>query len=388
MAPGLFEPVEIGTVALQHRVVLAPLTRCKASAEHIPPRSSLHAPAGSRRGLANVPGIWSPAQIGAWREVWTPQCGLWALGRVAEPTQLAAMARGRTFPYVSASDVPLTGRSARPRALSVAEIEAFVAIYAQAARNTIAAGFDAWNREWDISNTRTDTYGGSIANRARFVLGVVDAVVAAVGPERTAIRLSPWSTVHGMGMQDPLPTFSYLVSALAARHPTLAYLHLIEPRISGNELRVEGTVGAHESNDALRTIWAPRPLIRAGGFDRASALAAAVRLPETVSVQVQTQLAKPILDLKKMKKLAAQLPETIPLASDADDIVRVITTVQGIDDSVCGTFNRRFDILFGEDCRDADGRLKNVRRGDAGMPCVIDYLESIHWESADVDIPL
>lgn len=67
---------------------------------------------------------------------------LWALGRVAEPAQLAAAARGRTFPHVSASDVPLTGRSARPRALSVAEIEAFVAIYAQAARNAIAAGFD------------------------------------------------------------------------------------------------------------------------------------------------------------------------------------------------------------------------------------------------------
>lgn len=78
-----------------------------------------------------------------------------------------------------------------------------------------------------------------------------------------------------MGMQDPLPTFSYLVSELAARHPTLAYLHLIEPRISGDELRAEDTVGAHESNDALRAIWAPRPLIRAGGFDRASALAAA-----------------------------------------------------------------------------------------------------------------
>ncbi|KAJ7082113.1 hypothetical protein C8R44DRAFT_844861 [Mycena epipterygia] len=251
-------PVEIGTIALQHRVVIAPLTRCKASAEHIPylplvaeyyaqrathPGTLLITEstliAARAGGLANVPGISVPGE----------RCGrrmqlaaavhakgsfifmqLWALGRVAEPAQQAVVARGRTFPYVSASDVPLTSRSARPRALSVAEIEMFVAIYAQAALNAIAAGFDGVEVHsangylldqflQDISNTRTDTYGGSIANRARFVLEVV-------GPERTAIRLSPWSTVHGMGMQDPLPTFSYLVSALAARRPTLAYLHL------------------------------------------------------------------------------------------------------------------------------------------------------------------
>ncbi|KAJ7642833.1 putative NADPH2 dehydrogenase chain OYE2 [Mycena rosella] len=306
MAPQLFEPLGIGTVALQHRVVLAPLTRFKASAEHVPylpivaeyyaqraspgtlliPESTLIAARAG--GFANVPGIWGLSQIAAWREVAAAVHAkgsfifmqLWALGRVAEPTQLAAVTRGRTFPYVSASDVPLAGRSLRPRALSVAEIEGYVAIYAQAARNAIAAGCDGVEVHaangylpdqflQDVSNTRTDAYGGSIVNRARFVLEVVDAVVAAVGPERTAIRFSPWSTVHDMGMQDPLPTFSYLVSELAARHPTLAYLHLIEPRISGDEPRAEGTVGAHESNDALRALWAPRPLIRAGGFDRA-----------------------------------------------------------------------------------------------------------------------
>ncbi|KAJ6495496.1 FMN-linked oxidoreductase [Mycena vulgaris] len=313
MAPRLFEPLEIGTVTLQHRVVLAPLTRFKASAEHVPylpivaeyyaqratrPGTLLITEstliAARAGGFANVPGIWGPSQITAWREVAAAVHAkgsfifmqLWALGRVAEPTQLAAVARGRTFPYVSASDVPLAGRSLRPRALSVAEIEGYVVIYAQAARNAIAAGCDGVEVHaangylpdqflQDVSNTRTDAYGGSIANRARFVLEVVDAVVAAVGPERTAIRFSPWSTAHDMGMQDPLPTFSYLVSELAARHPTLAYLHLIEPQISGDESRAEGTVGAHESNYALRVLWAPRPLIRAGGFDRASALAAA-----------------------------------------------------------------------------------------------------------------
>ncbi|KAF7371462.1 HATC-domain-containing protein [Mycena venus] len=83
-----------------------------------------------------------------------------------------------------------------------------------------------------------------------------------------------------------------------------------------------------------------------------------------------------------MKKLTAQLPETIPLASDADDIVRVITTIRGIDNSVCGTFNRRFDIIFAEDCRDANGRLKNIRRGDAGMPCVIEASSALAFRRA------
>ncbi|KAJ7107579.1 hypothetical protein C8R44DRAFT_744751 [Mycena epipterygia] len=97
----------------------------------------------------------------------------------------------------------------------------------------------------------------------------------------------------------------------------------------------------------------------------------------------------PILGLiKKTRKLSALLPEIVREATDADDVYRVITKVHGIDDTIAGTFNRRFDILFGEDCRDADGRLKNIARGDFGMNCVIEYLESIHWESAGIPLDL
>lgn len=78
-----------------------------------------------------------------------------------------------------------------------------------------------------------------------------------------------------MGMADPLPTFSYVVSQLAARHPNLAYLHLVEPRISGNATRDDDAVAKHESNDPLRALWAPRPLVRAGGFTREGAIEAA-----------------------------------------------------------------------------------------------------------------
>jgi NADPH2 dehydrogenase len=127
----------------------------------------------------------------------------------------------------------------------------------------------------DVSNKRTDDYGGSVENRARFALEVVDAVTSAIGAEKTAIRFSPWSPFQGMAMADPLPTFSYVLEQLKARHPDLAYIHLVEPRVSGNVTRPEGEVDAHESNAPLRAIWAPRPLISAGGFTREAALEAA-----------------------------------------------------------------------------------------------------------------
>ncbi|KAJ7702785.1 hypothetical protein B0H17DRAFT_1127725 [Mycena rosella] len=102
---------------------------------------------------------------------------------------------------------------------------------------------------------------------------------------------------------------------------------------------------------------------------------------ETPSATHLNALAtKPILDLiKKTRKLSVLLPETIPEATDTDKIHRVITTVNGIEGTIAGTFNRCFDILFGEDCRGGDGRLKNIRRGALGMTCMVDYLESIHW---------
>ncbi|KAJ6538659.1 hypothetical protein DFH09DRAFT_1090365 [Mycena vulgaris] len=99
--------------------------------------------------------------------------------------------------------------------------------------------------------------------------------------------------------------------------------------------------------------------------------------------------AKPILDLiKKIGKLSALLSETVPEAPAGDDIHRIITRVEHPDGTVAATFNRRFDILFGGDTRSSDGRLKNIRRGDYGMGCVVEYLESIHWESAEIPFDL
>ncbi|KAJ7478761.1 hypothetical protein B0H11DRAFT_2028590 [Mycena galericulata] len=308
----LFEPINVGTVALQHRVVLSPMSRYKASGgkEHVPyipldsdyysqraskPGSLLITGAtfiaARAGGYEHIPGIWSPEQIKAWKVVTGAVHSkgsfifmqFWALGRAADPAQLQS--EDPSFNYVSASDIRLTGQDRAPRPLTVPEIKEYVGLYVQAAKNAMEAGFDGVEIHnvngylldqflQDVSNKRTDEYGGSIANRARFTLEVVDAVVAVIGAEKTAIRFSPWSPFQDMGMTDPLPTFSYVISQLAARHPTLAYIHLVEPRISGNVTREENAIGTQESNDTLRAIWAPRPVIRAGGFTRETALEA------------------------------------------------------------------------------------------------------------------
>ncbi|KAJ7666381.1 hypothetical protein B0H17DRAFT_1090038 [Mycena rosella] len=289
MSPQLFQPHKIGTTALKHRVVLAPMTRYKADTNHVPYLplvSDFYSQRASRPGTLLITEATFIAAARAERPTSRVTDSvhakgsfifmqLYALGRTADPEQL--ISEDPSFPYVSASDVQLTGRDTPPRPLSVQEINEYIALFAQAAKNAMSAGFDGVEIHnsngyildqflQDVSNKRSDAYGGSIENRARFTLEVVDAVVAAIGVEKTGIRFSPH--VLDMGMIDPIPTFSYVISALAARHPDLAYVHLIEARINGNAARDESQVGAHELNDVLLALWAPRPLIRAGGFSR------------------------------------------------------------------------------------------------------------------------
>jgi NADPH2 dehydrogenase len=142
-----------------------------------------------------------------------------------------------------------------------------------------------------VSNNRSDEYGGSVENRARFALEVVDAVTKVVGPDRTGIRFSPWSEYQGgshifsiyaitnshsrLDMREPHPeeTFAYLVSRLKDCYPDLAYIHVVEPRIQGDD-NAEGKPDGQpqqEGNDFIRDIWQPRPLIVAGNFSATSA---------------------------------------------------------------------------------------------------------------------
>jgi NADPH2 dehydrogenase len=132
---------------------------------------------------------------------------LWALGRAANPETLETDVGG-PYPYISASDVQLTGMDRPPRQLTLSEIKEFVQFYAQAAENAVEAGFDGVELHGangylvdqflqDVSNKRTDKYGGSIENRSRFALEVADAIVERIGAKRVGIRLSPWSDVQG-----------------------------------------------------------------------------------------------------------------------------------------------------------------------------------------------
>lgn len=128
----------------------------------------------------------------------------------------------------------------------------------------------------DVVNQRTDKWGGSIENRARFGLEVAKAVANAVGADKTGIRLSPWSTFQGMKMTDPIPQFSYLLRGL--KDLKLAYVHLVESRIAGN-----ADVEATEKCDPFIDIWkGTSPILLAGGFTQDSAR-------QTIEEQYKTQ---------------------------------------------------------------------------------------------------
>ncbi|KAJ7042341.1 hypothetical protein C8F04DRAFT_1219320 [Mycena alexandri] len=340
--PKLFQPRDIGHLKLKHRVVLAPLTRYRSSNPgHVPllpmmkeyytQRASTPGTlliteatfiAACAGGYPHVPGIWSEEQVAAWKEITESVHAagsyfflqLWALGRAASPGQLRK--EDPRFPYVSASDVKLASQKETPRPLTVPEIKEYIELYAQAARNALRAGFDGVEVHGangylidqftqDVSNHRTDDYGGTPENRCRFALQVLDAVSNAVGADRTGIRLSPWSTFQEMGMDDPKPTFAHLVSQIKKSHPDLAYLHVVEPRISGDK---DNTRHNETSNDFIHEIWAPNTLITAGGYTRETAIERAEETNGLIAFGRQF-LANPDLPVRLMKNVPTNVPD-------------------------------------------------------------------------------
>ncbi|KAL3486074.1 hypothetical protein BJX62DRAFT_242315 [Aspergillus germanicus] len=297
--PSITSPLRVGKLNLKHRVVLAPLTRYRADDDHVPldivreyyaQRASvpgtllvsegtfISARAG---GMNNVPGIWNEAQIQQWKTITDAVhargsyifCQLWALGRAAQPEVLAKDG----YEVISSGNIPMADDSTTPRPLSKQEIQNWVEDYATAARNAIAAGFDGVEIHGangylcdqflqDTCNNRDDEWGGSVESRSRFGLDVARAVSAAVGPDRTGYRISPWSTFQGMRMQDLQTQFTHFVGQL--RPLGLAYLHVVEPRISGSAT-VEGDQEDHEF--LLKAYGSDRPIILAGGFSADSA---------------------------------------------------------------------------------------------------------------------
>ncbi|KFA55441.1 hypothetical protein S40293_08903 [Stachybotrys chartarum IBT 40293] len=294
----LFQPLQIGRVTLGHRVVMAPLTRFRFTDDHILlpstleyytqrasvpgtliiAESSLIAP--DYGDFPNAPGIWNDAQIQSWKRITDVIhtkgchiiCQLNAPGRagiVKDPLSPNNMLR-------SSSAVSIDSSSVVPKSMSVGEIRAALVDYAKAAKNAIAAGFDGVEIHGangylvdqftqDTCNKREDEWGGSVENRCRFGFEVAAAVVGAVGADRVGFRISPYSTYNGMRMEQPNPTFEYLVAKL--KDLKLSYLHIIEPRVN-NWTDVETT----ESIEYLMDIWnGTSPILVAGGYTAESA---------------------------------------------------------------------------------------------------------------------
>lgn len=301
IASNLFRPLKVGRSDLSTRIAMAPLTRFRADDTHVPMASLVPEYYAQRAcvpgtllvseatfiapqagGYANVPGIWSQQQIDGWRKVTDAvhekksfiYLQLWALGRAANPSVLEKEL-GEGAKVVSAGDLPFEG-GAKPTPLTEQEIREYIGLYAQAAKNAVAAGFDGVEIHGangylvdqflqDVSNNRTDAWGGSIENRSRFAIEVTKAVVEAVGADRTGLRLSPFSPFQGMKMVDPVPQFSHLVREL--KKFNLAYLHVVESRISGN-----ADVEATEKVNFIVDIWDNQsPILIAGGFKPDSA---------------------------------------------------------------------------------------------------------------------
>ncbi|KAH7397996.1 NADPH dehydrogenase [Cadophora sp. MPI-SDFR-AT-0126] len=296
----LFKPLKLGNVELKNRIVLAPLTRFRADDAHVPlpfvpeyyaQRASVPGTlliteatfiAPKAGGYGNAPGIWSEAQIASWKKVTEAvhekgssiYLQLWALGRAADPSQLKKEL-GPDAEVKSSGNIGFEG-GATPTPLTEEEIQEYIGLYAQAAKNAIEAGFDGVEIHGangylvdqflqDTANNRTDSWGGSVEKRARFGIEVAEAVVEAVGAERTGIRLSPFSSFQGMRMADPEPQFSYFAQEL--KKLKLAYIHVVESRINGN-VDVEPT----EKIDFLLDIWDNQsPVLVAGGFRQDSA---------------------------------------------------------------------------------------------------------------------
>lgn len=252
--PGLFDPIRVGELDLPNRIVMAPLTRCRAvgrvpnalMAEYYRQRASAGMilseatsvdPMGV--GYPDTPGIWSEEQVEGWKGVTSAvhEAGgrillqLWHVGRISHPTYLDGrlpVAPSAVQPAGHVSLIrPLTPFPT-PRALGRDEIAGVIEAYRKGAENAERAGFDGVEIHGangylldqflqDGSNRRDDDYGGPVENRARLMLEVTDAVVSVWGQGRVGMHLAPRGDAHGMGDSDIVATFEHAARELGAR---------------------------------------------------------------------------------------------------------------------------------------------------------------------------
>lgn len=292
----------MGPLALQNRLVMAPLTRSRATgnipndlmAQYYAQHGSAGliitegtSPSPDGVGYARIPGIYSAEQIAGWKRVTAAVHPLGAkifvqlmhCGRVAHPLNLPAGARIVAPSAVAAAGEMYTDAegmqpNATPAAMTEADIKGTVEEYAQAAKNAVTAEFDGVELHGangylleqflrPTSNRRTDRYGGSIENRARFVLEVTRAVIGAIGQDKVGIRLSPFGVFNDMPPFAAMETdYAYLAGELNALG--LVYVHLLD----------HSSLGAPPVPESMKATFrrvCKRTLILSGGYDAVSA---------------------------------------------------------------------------------------------------------------------
>ncbi len=296
--PGLFDPLAMGELTLPNRILMSPLTRCRASAGRVPnammkeyyvqrasagiifSEATAVTPMGV--GYPDTPGIWSQEQVEGWKQITRAVHAaggrmllqLWHVGRISHPFFLdgaqpvapsAIAADGHVRQMRPPEPYPT------PRPLALEEIPGVIEAYRKGAENAKEAGFDAVELHGangylldqflqDGSNKRTDAYGGSIENRARLMLEATDAVISVWGAGRVGMHLAPRGDAQSMGDSNPRATFGYVARELGRRK--IAFLcvreHAGEGRI-GPELK-KAFGGVYIANEAFTQETAERAL--------------------------------------------------------------------------------------------------------------------------------
>jgi N-ethylmaleimide reductase len=298
----LLSKTTLGPLSLQNRLVMCPLTRSRATGnvpndlmvQYYAQRASAGliisegtTPSPNGLGYPRIPGIFSAEQVAGWKKITDAVHAGGAkmfiqfmhTGRVGHPLNLPAGAKVMGPSAVAAKGEMFTDAEGLkphpiPHAMTAADIKSTIAEFVQAAKNAMAAGFDGvelhgangYLLEQFIrpnSNTRTDNYGGSIENRARFALEVVDATIAAIGKDKVGIRLSPFGVFNDMPLYPEMEAdYTYLAQKLNAAG--LLYIHLVD----------HSSMGAPKVPDSMKATFRSvfkGALILSGGYDAARA---------------------------------------------------------------------------------------------------------------------
>lgn len=310
-ATKVFTSIKVGEHTLSNKVVFAPSTRMRATTDHVPSdlalkyyderskfKGSLLIMEGTHPSLKTgiyptAPGLYTDKQVAGWKKITDKihengsfaSVQLWALGRTADAAATKAQGGALVAPsalYFDEESEKAAVEAGLPiHALTEEEIHDLIhKDFTIAAKNAVAAGFDyvelhgAHGYLLDqffqpVSNRRTDKYGGSIENRSRFILELIDHLSTVIGAHKLAVRFSPWAKFQGMLAEDdevsPVANFTYFLTELqkrAEKGQELAYVSVVEPRVLGNT-NVEGEI--YGNNDFVKPAWSGITL-RAGNY--------------------------------------------------------------------------------------------------------------------------